>query len=159
MDEHAFPSLDAKASIDQRERRTARQGHRGGLDVREIRGLARNSVRVCDMELGVRPGYAGLKSSAVSERRGAVDLVAAVPLSDVGSDSVDDAREVGAEDRRQTQVRPGAVGAVTRINRIDARGVHGDPDLPRPGNGVGNVTQLEHAWITEAADYDGAHST
>ncbi len=155
VDEHAIPGPDPKAPLDQRVRRTARQGHRRSFDVGEIRRFPPNGVCSRDMELGVRPG------SAAPERGGAVDLVAATPLQDVISDSVDDARKVGAKDRlEQTQVfAQGAVNPVADINGIDARGVHGDSDVVRPGNWVGHVTELEHAWATEAADDDGAHST
>ena len=80
-----------EAPIDHRVRGAARQRHRCRFDVREIRRLARDGVRIRDMELGVRPGCAVRKGPAVPERGRAVDLVAELPFPDVSADGVDDA--------------------------------------------------------------------
>jgi hypothetical protein len=53
VDQHAFSGLDTEATIDHRVRRSAGERYRGRLDVREIRRLARDRLRIGDMELGL----------------------------------------------------------------------------------------------------------
>ena len=130
VNQHAFAGLDREAAVDHRVRRTTRERNCGRLDVREIRRLAGDGLGVGQMKLGV--GAVSTRAEGGSSEH----LVAGVPLADVRSDGVDDPGEVGADDRRQTQIRPGAVGTVGGIDRVDSRCTDSDANLAWARNRV-----------------------
>lgn len=103
------------------------------------------------MELGVGA------LSTLAEWGGAEHLVAAMPFADVRSDGVDHPGKVGTNDRRQTQVRPGAVRAVSGVDRVDRGRMDSDPNLARAWDRVWNLHHLQHLGAAKAADHNRAH--
>ncbi len=104
------------------------------------------------MELGIGA------LSTLAEGSGAEDLVAATPFADVRSDGVDHPGEVGTNDRRQTQARPGAVGAVSSVDRVNGGRMDSDPNLARARSRIRNVLNLQHLWAAKSADHNHTHA-
>ena len=153
VNQDAFAGLDREAAVDDCVRRTARERNRGRLDVREIRRFTGDCLWVGQMQFGVGA------LSALAEGGRSEDLVAGFPSADVRSDGVDDPGEVGANDRRQTQSCPGAVGTVGGIDRIDSGCTDSDPHLAWAWNRVRNLRQLQHVRAAKAADHNSAHAS
>ncbi len=91
------------------------------------------------------------KATGVSLRR---DILS---MEDAGADRVHDARAVAPGHERQGERVAGHAAPHPRVEVVQARRAHGDPDLPGTGHGIGHVLKDQPVKTAMLPDQDGAH--